>query len=226
MAAVTTTVTFADGDQVTSAKLNEIISGTTVVAGAITGTTLAVSAGQLKVGTITSAEMAEDSVATAAIQALGVTTAKIADENVTTAKIADANVTIGKLATTAFPAQADMEAETGSLLATPDVLKYSPVAVKAYGVFPTVTSDRTMTVSRGATVVRTASTVATVTLSPAMDSADYVVMLSHQSTGTTDGSSNSTQVISYNHSASGFVISHPSENTDRGVSFVVYGTLA
>ena len=97
MAAISTSINFEDGDQVTSAKLNGIISGTTVAADAITGDTLAVVGGRLKVNTITSSEMGPLSVATAALIDEAVTTDKLATSSVTTAKVTDANITAAKL---------------------------------------------------------------------------------------------------------------------------------
>lgn len=115
--------TFADGDQVTSTKLNALVDSATFVAGAVADATLSIdSGGGLKVGTIqtgnmaalsvttakladstgasdgvTTAKLATGAVTTPKIADAGVTTVKIADSNVTTAKVADANVTAAKL---------------------------------------------------------------------------------------------------------------------------------
>jgi hypothetical protein len=77
MAAITTTQTFIDGEQLTSEKLNNILANSTVDADAITGSSLAVTGGRLKLNQVTSAEMQTDSVATAAIQNTSVTASKL-----------------------------------------------------------------------------------------------------------------------------------------------------
>jgi hypothetical protein len=113
--------TFADGDQVTSTKLNNLVDNATFVAGS-SGTTddatLEVAAGQLKVKIIQTGNIADSAVTTAKIAnstgaSDGVTTAKIAandkiadnaiqqaqmaDNSVGTAEIIDANITASKL---------------------------------------------------------------------------------------------------------------------------------
>lgn len=87
-------VTFATGDQVTAAKLNNLVDDVTFGSNIVDGTTLTTS------GTGTSATILirDLGVSTAKIAASAVTTAKIADANVTTAKIADSNVTTAKIA--------------------------------------------------------------------------------------------------------------------------------
>jgi hypothetical protein len=88
MAILTKGQTFADGDQVTSAKLNNLVDQATFKPGAVDGTTMLVDAGgYLKAGTMQTGNLATGSV----------TTPKIADLNVTTGKIADASITPAKL---------------------------------------------------------------------------------------------------------------------------------
>jgi hypothetical protein len=102
MAILTKGQTFADGDQVTSAKLNNLVDQATFKTGAgeaVDGTTMLVDAGgYLKAGTMQTGNLATGSVTTGKIADLNVTTGKIADANVTTGKIADANVTTPKIA--------------------------------------------------------------------------------------------------------------------------------
>lgn len=93
-----TTITFANGEQVTSTKLNEIISGASFTEGAVDGTTLLVSIGKLRVGTITANEMGADSITTLAIANASVTTPKIALGAVGTNQMASASVTGEKIA--------------------------------------------------------------------------------------------------------------------------------
>jgi hypothetical protein len=78
MAVINTTGTFANNEQVTSTKLNNLIDQAVFVEGARSGTTLEVTAGgQLKVGIITASEMGANSVEGAAIKNGEVTVAKL-----------------------------------------------------------------------------------------------------------------------------------------------------
>jgi hypothetical protein len=116
MAILAKGTTFADGDQVTSTKLNNLVDNATFVAGS-SGTTddatLQVVGNQLSVKTIqtgniaaaaiTESKLATDSVTTAKIKdstgaSDGITTAKIATGAVTESKIADNAVTNAKMA--------------------------------------------------------------------------------------------------------------------------------
>jgi len=133
--------TFADGDQVTSAKLNNLVDSATFVAGS-SGTTddatLEVAGGQLRVKTIqtgniansaiTTAKIADSNVTTSKIADSNVTTAKIADSNVTTAKIADSNVTFAKLSLPSnFPIQVVSANKTGIQIITSTVADWNDV---------------------------------------------------------------------------------------------------
>ncbi len=71
--------TFSDGEQVTSAKLNTLVDGSTFASGAVDDVSTQLSGGAIIV---------KDG---------GVTTAKIADSSVTTSKIPDSSVTKGKI---------------------------------------------------------------------------------------------------------------------------------
>lgn len=80
MAVITSGKTFANGEQLSADKLNQVITLATFNASdAVDGSTMTLIGGAM------------------AIQDLGVVTAKIADSNVTTAKIADSNVTKAKI---------------------------------------------------------------------------------------------------------------------------------
>lgn len=113
MAILTKGHTFADGDQVTSTKLNNLVDAATFSSGAVDGVTILLDAGgYLKVGVIQTGNLAAGSVTTAKLAdstgaSDGVTTAKLATGAVTTAKIADLAVTTAKIAfgTGAFPIQ-------------------------------------------------------------------------------------------------------------------------
>lgn len=107
-------VTFATGDQVTAAKLNNLVDDVTFGSNIVDGTTLTtsgtgtsatilirdlgVSTAKIAASAVTTAKIADANVTTAKILDANVTTAKIADANVTTVKIADANVTTAKIA--------------------------------------------------------------------------------------------------------------------------------
>lgn len=71
--------TFSDGEQVTSAKLNTLVDGSTFASGAVDDVSTQLSGGAIIV---------KDG---------GVTTSKIADGNVTTSKLANSNVTKEKI---------------------------------------------------------------------------------------------------------------------------------
>ena len=117
-----TTITFADNDQVTSAKLNQIVSGLSFTTGDLTGTTLLVVAGKLKVGTITSSEMGAASVTNSALgfQAVqttniypsAVTGEKIASSSINSSHVVAGSLTFSLQASTALATQSVMEAET------------------------------------------------------------------------------------------------------------------
>jgi hypothetical protein len=102
MAILTKGTTFADGDQVTSTKLNNLVDAAVFASGAVDDATIQLSSGQLAVKTINTGQIANNAITTAKIAdstgaSDGVTTAKLATGSITTAKIADANVTPAKL---------------------------------------------------------------------------------------------------------------------------------
>jgi len=125
--------TFADGDQVTSAKLNNLVDNATFVAGGDGTTdnaTLEVNgSGTLQVKTIQTGNIASNAVTTAKIADSNVTTAKIADSNVTTAKIANDAVTNDKIADNAIQ-QAQMA--DGSV-GTAEIINANVTAAKLDG---------------------------------------------------------------------------------------------
>ena len=108
MPTLTVTKTYADGDTLFEADLDNIVddienmlnvtklNDDNIQASGITGSTKLVDA------SVSSAKLASAAVTTSKIDDLAVTTAKIADANVTTAKILDANVTTAKIADAAI----------------------------------------------------------------------------------------------------------------------------
>jgi len=227
---ISTTQVFADGDQVTSAKLNNLISQASFTANAITGTTLVVTGGKLKVGTITSAEIGAGAIVAAGIADDAVITSKIFDGNVTTAKIADLSVTVGKiangtitfakLATSAAATENAMKTETGSLLVTPDVVKHSLRVAKAHGVVELGVGTRTLkTNSFNITSVAADTANGTrVILDTDMGATNYTVLVTWEST------TGDAQTVSvYGKTAGGFYIVHPTAAANKFLNFVCFG---
>jgi hypothetical protein len=89
MAILTTGNTFADGDQVTSTKLNDIANAATFASGAVDDSTTQLSSGAIIVKDL---GISAGKIATSAV-----TTAKLATNSVSTAKIIDGNVTKAKI---------------------------------------------------------------------------------------------------------------------------------
>ena len=89
MAVITKGHTFANGDQVTAVKLNNLADDATFASGAVDNVSTQLSSGSIIVK--------DGGIATAKLADSAVTTAKIADSNVTTAKIADSAVAFEKL---------------------------------------------------------------------------------------------------------------------------------
>lgn len=232
--ALTTTITFANGDQVTSAKLNEIISGAAPTADFVTGTTLVVVGGQLKVGTITASEMglasvtataiAAGAVGTAAIAAGAVTVDKIALNSIGRDQIAFNSIYFSNFSTTTYASKAAIESQSAGFLVVPDVLKYSLGDAKAYGEFNITSTSRAIKSNslNVASLARVDSTHTTVTLTAAMSSANYTVIAGFEQIGTAENLG----CAIYDKLAGSFKIMHPAEATGRAVNFVVFGKLA
>lgn len=228
---LTTTITFADGDQVTSAKLNQIISGASFTTSAVTGTTLTVTGGKLKVGTITSSEMGTASVTATALASNAVTTAKIYDGNVTTAKLAAAAVTGAKIATetitysnlsTGLSATSTvMKNETAGYMVTADSFQHSRRASKAHGCISIGGGTRALLANslNVSSVARDSATTTQVVLDTNMSSDNYTVLVTWESASTAD---NQTASV-YDKTAGGFYIKHPTEATARRLNFVAFG---
>jgi len=108
----------ADGDKITSAKMNlklEVVDTADI-------TNLAV----------TAAKLAADAVETAKILDANVTTVKIADANVTTAKLADAGVTPPKTKTKTAVALADADATlTAAQMIDSGIFTITPTVARA-----------------------------------------------------------------------------------------------
>lgn len=228
---INTSQTFADGDQVTHTKLNNIADGSTFTDNAVEGTTLAVSNGKLKVRTITSSEMAPNSVVSAAIADGAVTTAKIPDSSITSAKIGALQVTTAKIAEDAIttakvaePTKSDMEDEADKV-AVVDMLKHHPGIAKAWGVIENL--DSTPTLRSGSYNVSSVDFNATdadyfdITLGVTMDSTNYVVNANYQHDATS-----STFAIEVNPiSSTKFTAGSNRVDATGAIHFTVYGKL-
>ena len=99
MAILTTGNTFANGDQVTSTKLNNIANAATFASGSVDDSTTQIASGSIIVKDlgISAGKLAASSVTTVKITDSNVTTAKIAAANITTSLIANSNVTKAKI---------------------------------------------------------------------------------------------------------------------------------
>ncbi len=232
MGVLTTTINFADGDQVTSSKLNEIIGGSSFTASAVYDDSLQVNNGKLQVGTVrtsnlgddsvTQGKIADDAVGADQLAANAVVTASIADANVTTAKIADKAVTIAKVADAAFAPRASVETPAGALITSPDVLKYHPGIAKAYGIVALAPSDASISGSYNVTSASAASaTSRAVVLGITMANTDYVVIATY-----VEGASIGASIAVENKTTTGFTLYTAPQATGRKVQFSVFGKLA
>ena len=230
---LTTTITFADGDQVTSEKLNDIISGASFTSSAVTGTTLSVVGGKLKVGTVTESEIGSNSISTAALQTLSVTSAKIALGAVGTLQIANlgvgtnnlgpAVVTFDKISGSAFAGKTQMENESDNFIASAIRVKNSPGVAKAYGRVTVQATGRVVTGGQDYNVsgaTRNTSTGTIVTLTNNMGSANYTVIAHCETDGSGTG-----EVSVYSRSAGSFSLKHTVETDITAIHFVVFGNL-
>lgn len=229
MAKASTTITFANGDQVTSTKLNQIISGFSLEADSVDGTTITLSSGSLSVGTLSAANYGALSVGTAAIAADAITGAKIADDAVDTEHIADdaieeAQIADGAVAWLATKSadravQADMQSETAAHFVSPDVLKYHPGIAKAGGIVEFVTGNATVTGGYNVSGATDTGTGRQITLAVTMANTNYRVIATYMDNAA--GNSLSVQ----NDSTTQFTI-FGVEATGRKITFNVFGTLA
>lgn len=209
MAILTKGQTFANGVQVTSTKLNNLVDAATFRTGvgeATDGTTLLVDAGgYLKAGTMQTGNLATGSVTTAKIAdssgaADGVTTAKLATGAVTTAKLADLNVTAGKLAADAVETAKILNANvTAAKLSGAQTGAAPAFGVRAYGSFDGTGSTPHTPVKAGnvTSISRTGTGIWLVTLATAMESTAYTVVANatHES-GSTFGSNCWVEIVS------------------------------
>jgi len=193
MAKFETSQIWADGDQVTSTKLNLVISGLSAGADLAADGTITVSSGAIRVGTITAGNYGALSIPTAAYQAASITSAKLASEAVETANIKLLNVTGATIAEATIPwtktlaadraVAADMQAESAAHFVSPDVLKHHPGVSKAGGVL-NMASGSIAGAHGVSSSASGSSTSRTVTLSATMENTNYRVLITPGDTGT------------------------------------------
>jgi len=150
MAIINKGKSFANGEQLTADKLNQVIDNATFTTSAVdnVSTQLAGEAIIVKDGGVTTAKLNNGAVATAKIADSNVTTAKIADSNVTTAKIADANVTFAKL--TDVIDDDTMATASDTTLATSESIKAYVDATSTGGFTPsTYAGEESVTLPNG-----------------------------------------------------------------------------
>lgn len=228
MSYATTTITFSDGMQVTSARLNEIISGFRIASDSVDSTTITLSSGVLSVGVLSAANLGADSVVTAKILDGNVTLAKLATDSVNASKIVALSITGSLIAETTIgwtktltadrAVQADMHSETASHFVSPDVLKYHPGVAKAYGTVAFENGSATVTGGYNVTSASDTGSAREVTLSVTMANTNYVVEVTGNGGGAPWAVSGKTTTK--------FTVDGPTEAASRNFSFVVYGQLA
>lgn len=229
MSHFTATLTWADGLQVTSARMNEITSGLRLGSDSVDGTTITLSSGVLSVGVLGSSNYGNASIPTAALQDALVTNVKLGLLSVATGNIQPLAITGSLIAETTLgwtktltadrAIQADMQSETAAHFVSPDVLKYHPGVAKAYG---TVAMENgVVTITGGYNVTSATDTGGEsreVTLAITMANTNYVVVATGNGGGsplTVTGKTTTKFTIEGSASASG-----------RNASFVVFGQRA
>lgn len=230
MAKATTTITFADGDQLTSTKLNQIISGFSLGADSVDGMTILNTAGELSLGVaaaaniganaVTTDKVLNESITAAKLATDAVETAKIKDSAVTVAKVADASLTFAKLAVLAVGTQAENQSETASKLVAAAFAKFLPGMAKAYGRVDLAPGSAALTGAYNVSSATESGTDREIVFATAMANANYIVTIGYENASPIA----SIPVVSAK-SASGFTISPGAEAASRFIVFTVHGQL-
>lgn len=198
----------------------------------------AVTEGKIATAAVTTEKIEDDAVTTAKIDDNAVTSdklglhsvtgfqlannsvgyAKIVNEAVITAKIADGAVTQDKVDKAT---KAEMEAQSTDGVVTPDVLKFSPFAPRAYGSLSLASGDASFANSYNVASVTESGEERTVNFSVDLGlTSDYVVMATV--TGIAGGY-NAPSIVS--KSSGSFTIAfNTSVGSGRGIDFVVFGS--
>lgn len=163
--------TFADGTQVTSTNLNNLVDAAVFTSSAVDDATTQLSGGKIVVKTIQTGNIATNAVTTAKIVDANVTEAKLATDSVSTVKIQDDAITNAKIADNSIE-QAQM---ADNSVGTAEIIDANITAAKLdgaqtgsapiYGIRAWVNFDGTSTTSVAGTYSRTVSSnTATVTI--------------------------------------------------------------
>lgn len=218
--------TSAGVQSVTNALIEDgAVSTQKIAAGAVDAVRLStnsIDTNKLLDNAVVETKIANNAVANLKIQNDAITTEKILDDAVTTAKIADDNITQAKV-DKADKTEMEGQSSTDGVV-TPDVLKYSPFAPRAYGSVSYDTGSAAF--SSGSynvqSVTNTSDTQRTITFSTPMSDTDYFVSV----TGTAASSSTNFYATVINKTVNGFVLdgAEASETSTFSFDFVVFGS--
>lgn len=235
MAILTKGTIFADGDQVTSDKLNDLVDAAAFVAGSggtTDNATMQVSGGVLAVKTIQTANIANSAVTSdklgtgsvieAKIGAGAVTETKLATDSVTEAKIADDSVTNAKMADNAVDTAEIVDgAVTAAKLDGGQTGSLPIYGIRCYGRIEIGSSTRTIVAASSsniATATRDGANRTDITFTTAMPDANYLVV------GSYGGEESLSPVFSvYDKTTSGFSVFHVNDLDGRYIEFIVIG---
>jgi len=193
-----------------------------IAAGAVTAFKLAnlsVDGSKIRANAVVEGTIQNNAVTNTKIANNSITTAKIFNDQVTTAKIADEAVTQDKVDKAT---KAEMEAQSSTDgVVTPDVLKFSPFAPRAYGSLSLASGDASFANSYNVASVTESGEERTVNFSVDLGlTNDYVVMATV--TGIAGGY-NAPSIVS--KSSGSFTIAfNTSVGSGRGIDFVVFGS--
>jgi hypothetical protein len=232
MAILTKGTAFSDGEQVTSAKLNNLVDAAAFEPDAVDGATIQLSAGKIAVKTIqtvniataaiTSDKLGAGSVTSNSIYAGSVTAGKLATNSVTEAnittsavsntKIRDSSISTTKIINGAVTAAKLDGAQTGSA---------PSYVARAFGVVEIGSSTRT--IQSGAKnisslAIRDSATTTAISFTQGMPNSNYVVIATYQA-----NFGFSTCVSVYEKTTSGFKMKHADDSDGRYIQFVVFG---
>jgi hypothetical protein len=114
MSVLTKGVTFANNEQITSTRLNNLVDQATFASGAVDGSTMQLINGELAVGVVQTSNIATNAITTTRIADNAIVSAKILNANVTETKIANDAVTNAKIANGEINAPKLNGAQSGS----------------------------------------------------------------------------------------------------------------
>lgn len=201
-----------------SVIITEYIEDNAVTTAKIAG--LSVTEAKLAANSVTTSKINDGVVTEAKLDTDSVTTAKIVDASVTTAKIADDSVTYDKVDVATV---AEVEGQSSAGVLTPDVLKFSPLVPRAYGVInysdtnaPTINASYNV-----ASVSEPVEDVRRVTFTTPFDDSNYVVVAT---LGDTLASSSADITVIDRTSTYFDIESAINDGTSRRIHFVIFGS--